>query len=158
LYLTGAFGRGKTFLLCYLLRELAELGYTGVILHMPQFVEEVKGLVQDPAALREWTETLKQADVLMFDDIGSENLTPWVRDHILGAILTSRMNHKPTFYSSNYSVDDLGKLLSFTAKEGEDLHKGQRLMERIRNYVKVVHVKGSNMREQQAKSMISGTN
>ncbi len=152
LYLTGSFGRGKTFLMCYLLRELAKLGFTGVIVHMPQFVEEVKSLIQEPVKLRDWVEMLKETDFLVFDDIGSENLTPWVRDHVLGAILTSRMNRKPTGYTANYSIDDLGKLLSFTAREGEDLIKGQRLMERVRNYVKVVEVKGTNMREKSAKA------
>lgn len=155
LFLTGSFGRGKTFLMCYVLRELAKMGYTGAIVHMPQFVEEVKSMITDPGALRDWVESLKETDFLIFDDIGSENLTPWVRDHVLGAILTSRMNRKPTGYTANYSLEDLGKLLSFTAKEGEDLIKGQRLMERIRNYVKVVDVKGANMREKSAKAMLN---
>lgn len=151
LYLSGDFGRGKTFLMCYLLRELAELGYTGAIVHMPQFVEEVKSMINEPLALREWVDTLKEADFLVLDDIGSENLSPWVRDHVLGAILTSRMNRKPTAYTSNYELEDLGKFLSFTAREGEDVLKGQRLMERIRNYVRVIKVYGENMREKFAK-------
>ena len=70
-------------------------------------------------------------------------MNPWVRDHILGAILNYRMNRKPTFYTSNYSLSMLEKHLAFTNKEGEDVHKGQRLMDRIAPFVQVLQIKGA---------------
>ncbi|WP_334078068.1 primosomal protein DnaI [Paenibacillus sanfengchensis] len=146
LYLEGHFGTGKTFLMCYLLHELAKEGYSGVIVYMPEFVEDLKSMLQDSQKLKETTEVMKQADLLIFDDIGAENLNPWVRDHVMGSILNYRMNRKPTFYTSNYSLNVLEKHLSFTSKDGEELHKGQRLMDRIAPFVDVVTVRGTNKR------------
>ncbi|AWB45855.1 primosomal protein DnaI [Paenibacillus sp. CAA11] len=150
LYLVGHFGTGKTFLMSYLLHELAKSGYTGVIVYMPEFVEDLKLIMQDGQKLKEMTETMKQADLLVFDDIGAENLNPWVRDHVMGAILNYRMNRRPTFFTSNYDLTALEKHLSFTSKDGEEAHKGQRLMERIAPFVDVVSVNGSNKRGSRA--------
>ncbi|TVX98758.1 ATP-binding protein [Cohnella terricola] len=146
LYLQGDFGTGKTYMAGYLLQKLAKVGFTGVIVYMPEFVEDAKALMFEPQKLKETITLMKDADLLVFDDIGAENLTPWVRDHVLGAILNHRMNRKPTFYTSNHDLDDLEKHFSFTHKEGEEMHKGQRLMDRVRPFVDVVHVRGRNHR------------
>ncbi|CAM3852883.1 ATP-binding protein [Cohnella lubricantis] len=146
LYLMGSFGTGKTYMVSYLLHKLAIEGFSGVIVYMPEFVEDAKALMMEPQKLKETLTLMKECDLLVFDDIGAENLSPWVRDHVLGAILNYRMNRKPTFYTSNHDLDSLEKHFSFTHKEGEELHKGQRLMDRIRPFVDVVHVQGHNQR------------
>ncbi|SFT01267.1 replicative DNA helicase loader DnaI [Paenibacillus sp. BC26] len=146
LYLTGSFGTGKTFLMCYMLHELAKAGFTGAIVYMPEFVEDLKSLMLEQGKLKETVDLMKETDLLIFDDIGAENLNPWVRDHVLGAILNYRMNRKPTFYTSNYGLDAIEQHFSFTNKDGDELHKGQRLMDRIRPYVQPVHVTGHNKR------------
>ncbi|GGG75682.1 primosomal protein DnaI [Paenibacillus radicis (ex Gao et al. 2016)] len=146
LYLAGTFGTGKTFLMCYLLHELAKAGFSGAIVYMPEFVEDLKSMMHEPGKLRETVEMMKETDLLIFDDIGAENLNPWVRDHVLGSILNYRMNRKPTLYTSNYGLDALEQHFSFTSKDGDERHKGQRLMDRIRPYVQVVMVTGDNKR------------
>ncbi|AIQ54659.1 primosomal protein DnaI [Paenibacillus sp. FSL R7-0331] len=146
IFLHGTFGTGKTFLMCYLLHELAVAGYTGVIVYMPDFIEDLKSIMLDGQKLKETVDTLKNCDLLIFDDIGAENLNPWARDHVLGAILNYRMNRKPTFYTSNYPLEGLEKHLSFTSKDGEELHKGQRLMDRIAPFVEVIPLHGENQR------------
>lgn len=146
LFLSGSFGTGKTFLMCYMLHELAKEGYTGAIVYMPDFVEDLKALMHEPGKLKETVDLMKDTDLLVFDDMGAENLNPWVRDHVLGAILNYRMNRKPTFYTSNYDLDMLEQHFSFTNKEGEELHKGRRLMDRVRPFVDTVIVTGHNKR------------
>ncbi|MFX3632031.1 MAG: primosomal protein DnaI [Candidatus Pristimantibacillus sp.] len=146
LYLAGKFGTGKTFLMCYLLHELAKAGYSGAIVYMPEFVEDLKSMMHEPGKLRETVEIMKETDLLIFDDIGAENLNPWVRDHVLGSILNYRMNRKPTLYTSNHELDALERHFSFTSKDGDEQHKGERLMDRIRPYVQVVMVTGDNKR------------
>ncbi|MBD8499094.1 primosomal protein DnaI [Paenibacillus arenosi] len=145
LYLSGSFGTGKTFLMGYMLHKLAQENHSGVIVYMPDFVEDLKSMFQEPQRLRETIEMMKETDLLVFDDIGAENMTPWVRDHVLGSILNYRMNNKPTFFTSNYDFDALLRHFSYT-REGEDVHKAERLMDRIRPYVDVVQVSGRNKR------------
>lgn len=146
LYLTGRFGTGKTFLMCYMLYQLAKHGLTGAIVYMPDFAEDLKGMFQEPYKLKETIELLKETDLLVFDDIGAENLNPWLRDHVIGAILNYRMNRKPTFFTSNYELSGLEKHFSFTNKDGDEEYKGQRIMDRIRHFVDVVVVSGTNKR------------
>jgi len=146
LYLAGDFGVGKTYLMCFLLQELAKSGYSGVIVYMPDFVEDLKVLMHEPAKLKETVDLMKETDLLVFDDIGAENLNPWVRDHVLGAILNYRMERKPTFYTSNYSLSHLESHFSFTNKEGEEHHKGKRLMNRVAPYVDELVIAGKNKR------------
>jgi primosomal protein DnaI len=148
LYLMGPFGTGKTFLMCYMLYQLAKEGLTGAIVYMPDFAEDLKGMFQEPQKLKETVDLLKETDLLVFDDIGAENLNPWLRDHVMGAILNHRMNRKPTFFTSNYDLDGLEKHFSFTSKDGEEEYKGQRIMDRIRPFVDVIVVNGYNKRGQ----------
>jgi primosomal protein DnaI len=146
LYLVGSFGTGKTFLMCYMLYQLAKVGMTGAIVYMPDFSEDLKGMFQEPNKLKESIDLLKDVDLLVFDDIGAENLNPWLRDHVMGAILNHRMNRKPTFFTSNYELSGLEKHFSFTNKDGDEEYKGQRIMDRIRPFVEVVQVEGTNKR------------
>ncbi len=146
MYLSGHLGTGKTFLMCYLLYELAKDGYTGAIVYMPDFAEDLKSMFQDPLKLKETIDALKETDLLIFDDIGAENLNPWLRDHVMGAILNYRMNRKPTFFTSNHDLDALEKHFSFTSKDGDEEFKGRRIMDRIRPFVEVVEVNGYNKR------------
>lgn len=146
LFLQGDFGTGKTFLASYMLYELAKSGLTGVIVYMPDFVEDLKSMFGEPHQLKDTIELLKETDLLVFDDIGAEHLNAWTRDHVLGTILNYRMNRKPTFYTSNHDLDGLQRHLSYTAREGADEYRGQRLMDRIRPFVDVIEVAGRNQR------------
>ncbi|WP_240419328.1 primosomal protein DnaI [Paenibacillus periandrae] len=146
LYLAGSLGTGKTFLMCYLLHELAKSGYTGAIVYMPDFAEDLKAMFQDPQKLKETIDALKDTDLLVFDDMGAENLNPWLRDHVMGAILNYRMNRKPTFFTSNHDLDALEQHFSFTSKDGDEEFKGRRIMDRIRPFVEVIMVNGYNKR------------
>ncbi|TDF98910.1 primosomal protein DnaI [Paenibacillus piri] len=146
LYLAGTFGTGKTFLMCYMLHELAKDGYTGAIVYMPDFAEDLKSMFNDPLRLKETVDALKETDLLVFDDIGAENLNPWLRDHVMGAILNYRMNRKPTFFTSNHDLEALEKHFSFTSKDGDEQFKGRRIMDRIRPFVDVILVNGYNKR------------
>lgn len=62
------------------------------------------------------------AQVLVLDDIGAEQHSPWVRDDVLQVILQYRMQENlPTFFTSNLSFDDLSgisPLASLAMKPG----------------------------------------
>jgi primosomal protein DnaI len=92
-------------------------------------------------------ELLKEVPVLILDDIGAENLTPWIRDEVLGVILNQRVNnHLPTLYTSNYSLEELEEHLSISNGNRIELTKARRIMERIRHYVDVFLIKRKNQR------------
>ena len=75
---------------------------------------------------------LQRVDILLFDDIGAENVTVWGRDEILGTILQYRMNNKlTTFFTSNLNISELENHLAVT-KNSEDVVKARRIIERIK--------------------------
>jgi primosomal protein DnaI len=80
----------------------------------------------------------KKVSVLILDDIGAENVMPWIRDEVLSPILQYRMTHKsPTLFTSNFNFDLLEEHLAYSEK-GASKMKARRLMERIRHNTKEI--------------------
>ncbi|HIY58335.1 MAG TPA: primosomal protein DnaI [Candidatus Tetragenococcus pullicola] len=147
LYLVGSFGVGKTYLLGAIAKELAESGYPTTLLHFPSFAVDMKqAIAKDQVG--EKLATLKKAPVLMLDDIGADAMSSWIRDDIFGVILQYRMQEElPTFFTSNFTMDELEKHLSVTQRGEEEPLKAKRIMERIRYLTKEVEMTGRNRRK-----------
>ena len=148
LYVFGDFGVGKSFLLAALAHDLSEkYSVATTMIHYPSFVVNVKNAIQSGQVKAE-IDTVKKADILILDDIGAEQHSPWVRDDVLQVILQHRMQENlPTFFTSNFSLSDLEKRLS-QGKAGDESWQAKRVMERIRFLAKEVHLKGENRRHE----------
>jgi len=146
LYFTGPFGVGKTFFLGAIANRLSELNYSSTLIYMPEFVHEMRESIKTNT-VQEKMDVFKHTDVLMFDDIGAETLSPWFRDEVLGSILQYRMNERlPVFFTSNYTMNQLEEILSTTTKGDVEQVKAGRIMERIRQLSTEVVLKGQNRR------------
>ncbi|MBO8156442.1 MAG: primosomal protein DnaI [Bacillaceae bacterium] len=146
LYLYGPFGVGKTYLLGALANELAERNIQSLFIYMPEFVREIKSSIND-STLNEKIDQFKRVPILILDDIGAEYQSAWFRDEVLGAILQYRMmEHLPVFFTSNYSLEELEKILSFNHKGDTELVKAGRIIERIRQVSEPVAMFGQNQR------------
>lgn len=131
LYLSGSFGSGKSYILSALLNELSNKGFKTVNVYYPALLKKLKASFND-YSFDDVLDEIMQSDILLIDDIGAENNSPWARDEILGTILQYRMdNDLTTFFTSNFTIDELEQVLSETSK-GTDLIKSRRIIERIR--------------------------
>ncbi len=148
LYLVGSFGVGKTYLLGAIARELAEEGHSSTILHFPSFAVDMKqAIAKDQVG--EKLESVKRAPILMLDDIGADAMSSWIRDDIFGVILQYRMQEElATFFSSNFSMNELENHLSVTQRGEEEPLKAKRIMERIRYLTTEVTMEGRNRRKE----------
>ena len=151
LYLEGKFGVGKTYLLGAIANDLAENGFSTTILHVPTFISDLKALLGDKTTGRTVADAVnevKNAPVLMLDDIGADSLSNWSRDDILGVILQHRMQEElPTFFSSNLSMEELeSSYLTFNNRMESDPLKAKRIMERIKFLATEIIVDGPNLR------------
>ena len=148
LYVFGDFGVGKSFLLAALAHDLSEkYSVATTMIHYPSFVVNVKNAIQSGQVKAE-IDSVKKADILILDDIGAEQHSPWVRDDVLQVILQHRMQENlPTFFTSNFSLADLEKRLS-QGKAGDESWQAKRVMERIRFLAKEVHLEGENRRHE----------
>lgn len=146
LYLVGTFGVGKTYLLGAIAHELAVQGFETTLLHFPSFAGEMKQAISSDS-VGDKLDSVKKAPILMIDDIGADSMSAWIRDDILGVILQYRMQEQlPTFFSSNFNLDELETHLSVTQRGDQEPLKAKRIMERIRYLSREIMVIGNNRR------------
>ena len=147
LYLYGDFGVGKSFMVAALAHDLSEKrGVSSTLLHYPSFVIDVKNAIGD-GNVKSLVDEIKQVEVLIFDDIGAEQSTPWVRDEVLQVILQYRMQEDlPTFFTSNFSFEDLEKHFAKGKNGNDETWEARRVMERIRYLAEETRLEGENRR------------
>ena len=147
LYLYGDFGVGKSFMVAALAHDLSEKrGVSSTLLHYPSFVIDVKNAIGD-GNVKNLVDEIKQAEVLILDDIGAEQSTPWVRDEILQVILQYRMQEDlPTFFTSNFNFEDLEKHFAKGKNGNDETWEARRVMERIRYLSEETRLEGENRR------------
>ncbi|WP_203246681.1 primosomal protein DnaI [Sporosarcina beigongshangi] len=146
MYIYGPFGIGKSFILGALANELANRRIRTVAVYVPEFLREIKQSIQDQT-LNEKIDFVKKAQVLMLDDIGAETMSAWTRDEVLGTILQYRMAEKlPTFFTSNFSYEELEHHLTYTQRGEKEAVKAARVMERIRMVSSPLRLDGKNRR------------
>ena len=145
-YLYGDFGIGKSYLMAALAHELSVArGASTTLVHYPSFVLDVKNAISS-GLVKEKIDQVKTAQVLILDDIGAEQSSPWMRDEILQVILQHRMQENlPTFFTSNFSFADLERHFA-NSKNGDETWQAKRVMERIKFLAQEVHLEGENRR------------
>ncbi|KAA9293639.1 primosomal protein DnaI [Aerococcus urinae] len=146
LYLHGPFGVGKSYLAAAVANHLAEHGFTTTLFHYPTFISEIKSAIKDNR-VNQRLKSLQEAQVLMIDDIGAESNSAWVRDEVLGVLLQNRMSQgQATFFTSNFSMQELENHLAHTNQGDSETVKAQRIMERVRYLSEEVTMSGRNRR------------
>ena len=145
-YLYGDFGIGKSYLMAALAHELSvERGASTTLVHYPSFVLDVKNAISS-GLVKEKIDQVKTAQVLILDDIGAEQSSPWMRDEILQVILQHRMQENlPTFFTSNFKFADLERHFA-SSKNGDETWQAKRVMERIKFLAQEVRLEGENRR------------
>lgn len=134
-YLYGTYGVGKTYTLACIANELARNNIKSLLIYFPDLVIDLKDSI-GTSRFQDLMNMLKSIDVLMLDDLGSENMTPWLRDEILGPILNYRiLEGKPVFISSNLNYNDLKTHLAIDKSPASNT-KAERLISRLQGLVK----------------------
>ena len=145
LYLSGNFGSGKSYIVSACLNELVKDGYTAAMIYYPEFLRALKSSFDTD--FEEQYDYARKSDLLLLDDIGAENVTPWSRDEILGPILQYRMdNNLATFFTSNLSLEELEIHLS-EGKNSVDKLKAKRIIERIKYLTNELKLISKNQRK-----------
>lgn len=147
MYIYGRWGVGKTYLLAALANRLAKDGVETTLVHFPTFAVEMKASIQNNTVAKK-IRSIEQSPILMLDDIGANVMSAWIRDDIFSVILEYRMqNELPTFFSSNFSMNDFAKNhLSFDTRGNQEPLNAKRIMERVRFLAKEYQMNGYNRR------------
>ena len=148
LFLYGSMGSGKTYAMCAIANELAKRGIGCAVVYFPELIAQIKESFNDDGNTNpNMVEKLKNVPVLMLDDIGSESVTSWMRDEVLGRILNHRMNHElPTFFTSNFNFEQLQTHYGQTTRNEYEPVKAMRILERMKALSTPVELVGKNYR------------
>lgn len=149
MYLCGNFGSGKTYLISAMFNELAKEGIKSAIIFWPEFLRDLKASFNSEYKneFNHKFQKIKNAPILLIDDIGAESATPWNRDEILCPILQYRMDEKlPTFFTSNLNLEALEKHLAITNK-GDEIIKAGRIISRINQLTEYQELISKNLRK-----------
>ncbi len=145
IYLHGSFGSGKTYLVAALFNELAKKNVRSIVIHLPEFLRGLKESFSSDYS--EKFDSIKKVPLLLIDDIGAEYLTSWARDEVIEPILQYRMDENlATFFTSNFSLEDLEKHLAVTSNS-IDRVKAKRIIERIKQLSEPMELVSKNYRD-----------
>ncbi|MBQ9124893.1 MAG: ATP-binding protein [Acholeplasmatales bacterium] len=146
LYIYGSFSIGKTYTLACIANELSKNNISSLLIYFPDLVVDLKNAINTDR-FEALINMLKSIDVLMLDDLGSENMTPWIRDEILGPILNYRaLENKPVFISSNINPGDLKNHFSIDKASASSL-KAERLLSRMNALMNSINMDDSQRYE-----------
>ena len=112
---------------------------------VPELLDNLRGAYNDPAKdIDEWMEAVKNAELLILDDLGSEKPTLWVQERLFVIINHRYRETLPTMITSNTRPKDLPAQL------------GERTASRIFSMCTGVELEGDDYRETQARSGAGG--
>ena len=113
LYFCGGVGIGKTHLAVAVMNELmTRKRVPSLFVTVPEFLDNLREAYMIPGRdLDEWMDTVKNADLLILDDLGSERPTEWVRERLFVIVNHRYREALPTLFTSNIGPKDLASQL-----------------------------------------------
>ncbi len=137
IYLCGDVGSGKTHLAVAVMNELiTRKRVPGLFVTVPELLDNLRGAYKNPGQdIDEWMAAVKNAELLVLDDLGSERVTEWVRERIFVIVNHRYREALPTLFTSNIGPEELPAQL------------GERTASRIISMSEGVQLNGKDYRE-----------
>ena len=115
LFVKGNHKVGKSFVLVTFANEFVALGLgkVAIINASKQFKNIADKAYSDKEGFKNAIELLENVPLLVIDDFGQEYKNELVRDQVVLPILNERAhNERPTFFSSEFTIDEIQQLYS----------------------------------------------
>ncbi|MDP8948746.1 MAG: ATP-binding protein [Actinomycetota bacterium] len=137
LYFCGDVGTGKTHLAVAVMNELIQRRRVpSLFVTVPEFLDNLREAYMIPGRdLDEWMDAVKNAPVLVLDDLGAEKPNPWVRERLFVVVNHRYREALPTIFTSNIGPRDLASQL------------GERTASRIIAMCEWISLEGEDYRE-----------
>lgn len=147
LTLCGAYGCGKTTLALAVGRTLCEAGVSVRLENVPALLNELRAAVKG-GGLDRRLEQLQMIPVLILDDLGREQPSPWSVDQVLYPVVDRRyVEGRPILVTTNYRKPGLEARYQAAGNErGEEACSSVAVIERLRERSPWVTVGGGSRR------------
>lgn len=138
-------GNGKTSWACKIMNEYFRkvamtnnLRCRGLFVNVPEFLDKLRDAMDEPSEeVRDFCQEIMRADLVIWDDIGTENPSKWVRQTLYKYINYRESNAKSQIFTSNIPLMELVK----------EEFLGERVVNRIKGQCKIIEFVGQSRRE-----------
>jgi DNA replication protein DnaC len=113
LFLCGPCGTGKTHLAVGTLLSLAVSRWTGRFVSVLELLTECRDSFRGDDGLNAILEKYSDCDVLLLDDLGAENSTPFAKETLGNLIDRAYRNEQTVIVTSNFDVKALAQKLDY---------------------------------------------
>jgi DNA replication protein DnaC len=121
LYICGERGSGKSHLAAAIINELVAHEQRVRYAFVPDLLDEFRRGMHDGSA-DDLMDVLKRFPLLVLDDLGSENLSPWAEERLFILINYRNLHELPTVVTANARRDALpGRIGSRIAEMAEEI-------------------------------------
>ncbi len=108
LLLQGKNGCGKTHLAAAIANQAVNTGVPTLFITVPDLLDSLRFAYQDPeATFEERFEDIRSSPLLVLDDFGTQNATPWAQEKLFQILNYRYINHLPTVITTNLDLRDI---------------------------------------------------
>lgn len=137
-------GNGKTTWACKIMNEYFRhvalknnLRCRGLFVSVPQFLQSIRDSMDSKdLSIHDFMDNILSADLVIWDDIGAEKSSEWVRERLLSFINYREANGRCQIYTSNLPLTELVL----------DECLGERVVSRIKGQCHILEFKGADRR------------
>ncbi len=109
LLIQGSYGCGKTHLAAAIANSCLGKGIPVLLVNVPDLLDYLRG-AYNPNAEETYDERfneVRDAAILILDDLGTQNATPWAEEKLYQIFNTRYVHKRPTVITTNLELDDL---------------------------------------------------
>jgi DNA replication protein DnaC len=108
LLLLGTYGVGKTHLAAAIANFTVSLGVETLFLTVPDLLDWLRfSYGSEGANFEERFEEIRNIRLLVLDDLGTQNATPWAEEKLYQIFNHRYVNHLPTVITTNQALDEI---------------------------------------------------
>ena len=150
LFYFGTPGTGKTFLSAILAQEMLKSGKSVIFGDVPSLLEDLRSSYdsKNDQKITKLMDDLAEADLLVLDDLGTENPTEWAVERLY-LIINQRYNaEKPVVVTSNFRLGEIKDRLNNPKNATNNFPSvtGSRIVSRLAQMCKRIKLTGKDRR------------
>ena len=120
LLLEGAYGCGKTHLAAAIANACVQRGVPTLFITVPDLLDSLRFAYNDPETTFEQRfDDIRSADLLVMDDFGTQNATPWAQEKLFQIINYRYINKLPTVITTNLILDEIESRIRSRLQDAE---------------------------------------